>query len=84
MFIPQLSDNAKCVLRMIRAHGVCAGFQLLSEARLEPGQLSEVANELLKAGLISANGSTAPQEIEGTFFNVQPSNVQLAEYLTAS
>lgn len=81
MFLPKLSNDDKRVLGMIRAHGVCAGWQLAAEASLSPAQLSAVALELLNAGLISASGSLAPQEIEKTYFNVQPSNAQLLDYV---
>ena len=79
--IPKVSEDSKKVLRLIRAHGVCAGWQLMSEARLNTERLSEVATELLNAQLVSASGSLVPQEIEKTFFNVQPSNVRLTEYV---
>ena len=79
VYIPQIDETTKRVLGVIRARGVVSGWQAMSEASVNPDQLSDAANKLISIGLISAKGVTSPSEISNTYFNVLPSSVDFAD-----
>ena len=79
VFFPQLDGCGKRVLRIIHSHGVVPGWQVMSEAGISRDDLFKYAGQLMDYGLIKASGNISPNEVEKTFFNIQPSNSQLAE-----
>ena len=79
MYLPQLDGCGKRVLRVIHSHGVVPGWQVMSEAGISAEDLVKYAGQLMDYGLIKASGSISPPEVEKAFFNIQPSNSQLAE-----
>jgi hypothetical protein len=85
MFIPELTNESKRVLQLIRNHGVCTGRQLVSEAELSPNDLLEAVKQLLKYELISASGGVfSVNEISQAYFNVRPSNSSVTDLVLKS
>jgi hypothetical protein len=80
VYIPAIDASTKRVLRVIRTRGVVPGFQVISEAAVNPDELSRSANELVKMGLISAKGNISnASEIADAYFVVLPSNADFAD-----
>jgi hypothetical protein len=85
MYIPQLDQERKRILQLIKEHGVCSGRQLLSEAQIKPEELVKVVGDLVKYDLVSASGGIYnPKEIEQAYFNIRPSNASLTELVLRS
>ena len=84
VYRPDLDDNSKKVLRVIREHGVAPGWQVMSEASVTHEQLVNSANTLINMGLIkTSGGGLNVKEIESAYFNILPSSSKLSEYLVS-
>jgi hypothetical protein len=84
MYRPTLEDKEKRVLRVIRQRGVAPGWQVMSEASVNAQELSDAASKLMDIGLIRSSSGSNPKEIEQAYFNILPSNSQLAEAILSS
>ena len=79
---PQLNDASKRVLRVIQNVGVAPGWQVMKEAPVTAEELVQAAQALVGSGLIKASGSFSnTAEIGKVYFNVQPSNAGLVDFV---
>jgi len=84
-YTPQIDDASKRVLRVIQSLGVVPGWQLMKEAPVSAEELSKAAQVLISSGLIKASGNFSNSaEIGKAYFNIQPSNAGVVEYVLNS
>jgi hypothetical protein len=80
MYIPQLSAESKQILQLIKSHGVCTGRQLAAETGMALEKLVEIIRQLVNYDLVAASGGFyTVKEIGQAYFNIRPSNSDLAE-----
>ena len=85
VYMPQLDDASKRVLRAIQRLGVAPGWQVMKEAPVSDQDLVAAAQVLISSGLVKASGNVSnPAAIAKTYFNIQPSNAGLVEYVLSS
>jgi len=81
-YTPQLDDASKRVLRVIQSLGVAPGWQVMKEAPVTAAELATAAQTLMGSGLIKASGNLSnPAEIGKVYFNIQPSNAGLVDFV---
>jgi hypothetical protein len=81
-YTPQLDDASKRVLRVIQSLGVAPGWQVMKEAPVTAEELTKAAQALIGSGLIKASGNlSSSAEIGKTYFNIQPSNAGLVDFV---
>jgi hypothetical protein len=84
-YIPVVDEDGKRILRVLQSAGVAPGWQLMSEASVTPDVLAQSTAKLIDMGLISANSTSSnPKDIGQVYFNIQPSNRQIAEIVLNS
>jgi hypothetical protein len=82
MYMPQLDEPSRRVLQAIRRLGVAPGWQLMKEAPVTATELVEAVQKLMASSLIKASGNFSnPEEIGNAYFNIQPSNAGLVDYV---
>ena len=81
-YTPQLDDASKRVLRVVQNVGVAPGWQVIKEAPVTPEELVQAAQALIGSGLIKASASYSnTAEIGKVYFNIQPSNADLVDFV---
>jgi hypothetical protein len=81
-YAPQFDDAGKKVLRVIQSRGVAPGWQIMKEAPVTAEELAKAAQALIGSGLIKASGNISnPAEIDKAYFNIQPSSIELVQYV---
>ena len=81
-YMPQLDDSSKRVLRVVQNLGVAPGWQVMKEASVSAEELSRAAQALIGSGLIKGSGNFSNSaEIGKAYFNIQPSNAGLVDYV---